>query len=388
MLPCNEADTDLVSGAKASPLLSGLPSRESMINRHQDAKQMPTEQSVGAASDTSVHWREIDWRRVHRDVRRLQVRIVKAVEAGRWGKVKSLQRLLTTSRSGKQLAVRRVTENAGRKTSGVDGVSWDTPERKMAAASELKRRGYRPRPLRRIHIPKSNGKLRPLGIPTMKDRAMQALYLLALDPMAECTADGASYGFRQRRSCADTIEGCFKALVRSSGWVLQGDIRGCFDHIGHEWLMAHVPHGSGHPGQVAEVGIYGEGFLLQDRRRNAAGRSHLACAVAPAAVSHARQDEEFHKAIDFSRAKVTLHRRVVGDGDERRDRSIGRPVIHDQLSAVRRERMQVAVRRIVQVVRLSGTMKLFRRERESDVFTSADVPSTIESLETAILGRC
>ncbi len=241
MPPGNRADTDLLSGAKASPLLSGLPSRENMINRHKDAMQMSTEQSVGAAFDASAHWREVDWRSVNGSVRRLQVRIVKAVEAGRWGKVKALQHLLTSSRNGKLLAVRRVTENAGRKTSGVDGENWDTPEKKMAAVDELKRRGYRPLPLRRIYIPKANGKLRPLGIPTMKDRAMQALYLLALDPVAETMADGASYGFRQRRSCADAIESCFNALVRSSGWVLEGDIRSCFDHISHEWLMAHVP---------------------------------------------------------------------------------------------------------------------------------------------------
>ena len=130
---------------------------------------MTTEQSVGAASHSSVHWREIDWRSVNGSVRRLQVRIVKAVEAGRWGKVKALQRLLTSSRNGKLLAVRRVTENAGKKTSGVDGVSWNTPEKKMAAVDTLKRRDYRPLPLRRIYIPKSNGKLRPLGIPSMNE---------------------------------------------------------------------------------------------------------------------------------------------------------------------------------------------------------------------------
>ena len=241
MPPCNEADTDRVSGAKASPLLSGLPSRENMINRHEDAKQMTTERSVGAASYISVHWREIDWRSVNESVRRLQVRIVKAVETGKWGKVKALQRLLTSSRNGKLLAVRRVTENAGRNTSGVDGVSWNSPEKKMAAVDGMKRRGYRPLPLRRIYIPKSNGKLRPLGIPTMKDRAMQALHLLALDPVAETTADVNSYGFRKKRSCADAIEGCFTALARHPGWVLEGDIRGCFDNISHEWLMAHVP---------------------------------------------------------------------------------------------------------------------------------------------------
>ena len=243
MPPGNRADTDLVSGAKASPLLSGLSSRESLTNRHKDAKQMQVEQSAGAASDVSGHWREVDWRSVTGEVRRLQVRIVKAVETGRWGKVKALQRLLTTSRSGKLLAVRRVTENQGRKTPGVDGESWDTPEKKMAAVGTLRGRGYRPLPLRRIYIPKSNGKLRPLGIPTMKDRAMQALHLLALDPVAETTADENSYGFRQKRRCADAVDGCAIALRRrgSSQWILEGDIRGCFDNISHDWLLAHVP---------------------------------------------------------------------------------------------------------------------------------------------------
>ncbi|MGI4831158.1 MAG: reverse transcriptase N-terminal domain-containing protein [Janthinobacterium lividum] len=191
----NGADTGTMPGAKASPLLSGLPSRENLTNRRKDAKQMKAEQSAGAASDVSGHWREIDWRLVIGEVRRLQVRIVKAVETGRWGRAKALQRLLTTSRRGKLLAVRRVTENQGRKTPGVDGESWDTPEKKMAATGTLRGRGYRPLPLRRIYIPKSNGKLRPLGIPTMKDRAMQALHLLALDPVAETTADEDPFGF-------------------------------------------------------------------------------------------------------------------------------------------------------------------------------------------------
>jgi len=137
---------------------------------------MMTEQSVGAASHASLHWRDIDWRSVNRNVSRLHVRIVKAVEAGRWGKVKALQRLLTRSRDGKLLAVRRVTENQGMKTSGVDGIKWKTPEKKMAAVGVLRSRGYRPLPLKRRYIPKSNGKLRPLGIPTMKDRASHSFY--------------------------------------------------------------------------------------------------------------------------------------------------------------------------------------------------------------------
>ena len=114
---------------------------------------MMTEQSVGAASHASLHWRDIDWRSVNRNVSRLQVRIVKAVEAGRWGKVKALQRLLTHSRDGKLLAVRRVTDNQGKKTTGVDGVVWDTPAKKMAAVHAMRSRGYRPLPLRRIPWP-------------------------------------------------------------------------------------------------------------------------------------------------------------------------------------------------------------------------------------------
>jgi Reverse transcriptase (RNA-dependent DNA polymerase)/N-terminal domain of reverse transcriptase len=157
--------------------------------------------------------------------------------------VRALQHLLTHSYSGKVLAVRRVTENDGKKTPGVDREIWDTPEKKTWAVHELKRRGYQPQPLRRVYILKSDGKtMRPLAIPTMMDRATQALHLLALDPVAETTADKNSYGFRQQRSCADAIQQCFNALTKASTqWVLEGDIRSCFDRISHDWLVAHVP---------------------------------------------------------------------------------------------------------------------------------------------------
>ncbi len=204
---------------------------------------MTTATAVGAVSSEVAQWYAIDWRTINRNVRRLQARIVQATKEGRWGKVRALQRLLTHSYSGKVHAVRRVTENTGKKTPGVDGEIWDTPEKKIKAVHELKRRGYQPQPLRRVYIPKSDGKkMRPLGIPTMIDRAQQAVHLLALDPVVETTADRNSYGFRQQRSCADAIEQCFKTLRNAkTQWILEGDIKSCFDKISHEWLLAHVP---------------------------------------------------------------------------------------------------------------------------------------------------
>jgi RNA-directed DNA polymerase len=195
------------------------------------------------APPAKMDWHQINWTKAHSNVRRLQARIVKATKEGRWGKVKALQHLLTHSLSGKALAVKRVTENEGRKTPGVDKKTWSTPEAKSQAVKSLKQRGYKPLPLRRIYIPKANGKKRPLGIPTMKDRAMQALYLLALEPIAETKADTNSYGFRPERSCADAIEASFNMLSpsRSAQWVLEGDIKGCFDNISHGWMVDNIP---------------------------------------------------------------------------------------------------------------------------------------------------
>jgi RNA-directed DNA polymerase len=200
------------------------------------------ESSAGAASHEQETWHSIDWYQAHRVVRRLQARIVQATQEGRWGKVKALQQLLTHSYSAKVLAVRRVTENHGHRTPGVDQVLWNTPEQKLQAVHDLRQRGYQPQPLRRVYIPKSNGKRRPLSIATMKDRAMQAVYLQALDPVAEVTADPNSYGFRIARSPADAIGQCFITLSRhnSAQWILEGDIRSCFDQISHEWLLHHV----------------------------------------------------------------------------------------------------------------------------------------------------
>jgi RNA-directed DNA polymerase len=202
---------------------------------------------AGAAPDPAVCWHSINWKKVYRTVRRLQARIVKAVREGRWHKVKALVYLLTHSFSGRALAILRVISNSGAKTPGVDGILWNTPEAKSVAFNALCRHGYQPQPLRRVYIPKSNGKRRPLGIPTMTDRTMQALYLQGLDPITETLADGHSYGFRLERCCADALDECHKILRGPHGpntlgpaWILEGDIKACFDRISHGWLLDHI----------------------------------------------------------------------------------------------------------------------------------------------------
>jgi len=204
---------------------------------------MNEEKSPCASIDKTPDWDQLEWSKFERRVRRLQARIVKATQERRWGRVKSLQWLLTHSYSGKALAVNRVTENKGKNTPGVDGVIWSTSQAKMKGLGSLRRRGYKPMPLRRVYIPKSNGKLRPLSIPCMIDRAQQALHLLALEPVTETTGDPNSYGFRKERSTADAIGQAWIALNRKGAaqWVLEGDIRSCFDKISFEWMLENVP---------------------------------------------------------------------------------------------------------------------------------------------------
>ena len=196
-----------------------------------------------APADRAQSWETIDWKKAEAYVKKLQMRIVKAQKDGHYNKVKSLQWMLTHSFYAKALAVKRVTSNKGKNTAGVDHELWKTPKGKFEAIDKLKRRGYKPQPLRRVYIPKKNGKMRPLSIPTMTDRAMQTLYKFALEPLAETLADPNSYGFRIGRSTHDAIGQCFNDLCRSGSpqWILEGDIKGCFDHISHNWLLENIP---------------------------------------------------------------------------------------------------------------------------------------------------
>ena len=152
--------------------------------------------------------------------------------------------MLTHSHSAKLLAVRIVTQNRGKRAVGVDGQLWKSASDKMRAALSLTDQQYRAHPLRRIYIPKpGKSTKRPISIPTMNDRAMQALYALALQPIAETTADTRSFGFRLFKCAQDASEYAFICLMKetSSPWILEGDIKGCFDNISHSWLKKNIP---------------------------------------------------------------------------------------------------------------------------------------------------
>lgn len=214
-------------------------------------------------------WNSIDWDNVSSEVNRLQTRIAKATQEGKSNLVKRLSYLLTHSYSAKLFAVRMVTQNKGRRTPGVDGVLWTSASDKMRAAQSLTDHRYRAQPLRRIYIPKP-GKTtkRPISIPTMYDRAMQALYALALQPIAETTADARSFGFRLFRSAQDASAYAFTCLARktSAQWVLEGDIKGCFDNIVHGWLMENIPTDRSVLAQFLKAGyIFEENLFPTDR---------------------------------------------------------------------------------------------------------------------------
>lgn len=200
--------------------------------------------SVNAALRLAGNWKSIHWDYHRKIVKKLQLRIAQATQLRKFRKVKALQWILTHSFSAKLIAVRKVMQNKGSKTPGVDGIIIKTPEQKFALAKNMTRRGYQPSPLRRIYIPKAgnNKKLRPISIPTIADKCQQALHTLALVPVSEVTADLNSYGFRPQRCCADAIEQAFIALARTTSpqWILEGDIKGCFDHISHEWMSNNI----------------------------------------------------------------------------------------------------------------------------------------------------
>lgn len=205
--------------------------------------EMPKREYTRASTDYDYLWNNLNWELIESKVSKLQSRIAKAVEQGRYNLAKKLQYLLTNSFYAKLLATKKVTTNKGKNTPGIDGAILSTPDSKYKNALSLTNKGYKPVPLKRIHIKKPNGKNRPLSIPAMRDRTMQTLHQFALDPIAEVMLDRCSFGFRKYRGTKDAGEYLFKVLCKKNSpkFILEGDIKGAFDNMSQEWMLKHIP---------------------------------------------------------------------------------------------------------------------------------------------------
>lgn len=195
------------------------------------------------ATDTNKSWEEINFYKAEMSVKKLQVRIAKAFINNEFEKMASLQHKLIHSFYAKAIAVKIVTSNKGKYTPGIDEVIWLNPIDKFNAISLLRRRGYEPMPLKRVYIQKDNGKFRPLGIPTMKDRAMQTLYGFSLEPISVMSADSASFAYLPNRSARKAIIRMHNILWNNMnyGFIMKTDVKSCFDSINHEWILKHIP---------------------------------------------------------------------------------------------------------------------------------------------------
>ena len=233
--------------------------------------------SAGAPRDAAATWARIDGHLARHHVRRLQVRIAKAVKARRWHKVCAWQYRLTRSFSAKLLAVKRVTSTPGRETPGSDGVRWQGARATWRATMRLRRRGDKPKSLRRVDIPQKHGKQRPLSIPTVDDRAMQAGYQRALAPVAETTADRHASGCRAGRRGDEAGAAAVKARSKPNAatWMLEADITGCYDNIGQRWRGEHSPRDREVLRQGLEAGDVADGRRYPTRQGAPQGGSSV-----------------------------------------------------------------------------------------------------------------
>ncbi|PAK45292.1 reverse transcriptase N-terminal domain-containing protein, partial [Priestia megaterium] len=212
-------------------------------------------------------WYSINWNTIQRYVTKLRQRIYRAEQQNQRRRVRKLQRLLLRSKANLLLSIRRVTQqNTGKRTPGVDGYTASKPNERIKLYQQLLKRNvfqHRPKPAKRTFIAKKNGKLRPLGIPTIRDRVYQNVVKNALEPQWEVRFEATSYGFRPKRSTHDAIRNLFNKLNTNSKkkWVFEGDFLGCFDHLNHNWIVGQT---SAFPGNTPIRRWLKMGYIEQD----------------------------------------------------------------------------------------------------------------------------
>ncbi len=192
-------------------------------------------------TELETGWATRNWKLIQKRVRNLRRRIFRATQEKKWNRVRSLMKLMLRSQANLLLAIKRVTQiNQGRKTPGIDGrIALTNEEREKLYLQVRNNTPWKVKPAKRIYIPKSNGKLRPLGIPAIRDRAMQAVVKNALEPSWEALFEARSYGFRPGRNTHDAISHSHARLNKGGCdlWVLEADIKGAFDNISHEFIL-------------------------------------------------------------------------------------------------------------------------------------------------------
>ena len=214
-------------------------------------------------SSNNKSWAEQDWKLIHYRVRKIQGRIAAAAKRRDWKKVRELQNLVYHSWYCRMAAVRRVTSRKNVRTPGIDGKFWFSDEERFAAVESLNYRTIKPRPWKRIYIQKDHdkSKFRPLSVPVIKDRAFEGLLLIAMDPVVETLADAHSYGFRKHRSSQDVVKDIMSrfGFDRGNVWVLKADIKECFDHLSHDWILNNAPAARKILRPILQCGYYYKG---------------------------------------------------------------------------------------------------------------------------------